>query len=418
MSQKQSDSSKGYASRSQAPGQGGRIRQLQSLPEIQMLVDGNGLVLKVTSDYAGERLRHVKYSAVASVHEVFHPECQDAACTFALAWRAAWDRHRTGSKAEWEIEDPANGIVLRMRLRWMARLGQGADDDAQCMQDRISVLTLKDITESRRTTRNLRERTLELSERFRRRSIELSEAEDNVSDGSGNPAVTVAMENARNTPSNDMLMVQEEERKRLASDLHDGLGQSLSSLKYTLEQCRDHVAGLGSALALRLADQAVELSVTCMKDLRDTLHNLRPLLLEQIGLMATIDLVCYEFHMSAPQTTVLTEFEGSDADIPDPIVVAIFRVLQEALNNVAKHAQASRVNVSIRNVNQRVILVIQDDGKGLNCRDEKKQKYSGYGMSTMRQRVESSNGSFACSSPSGKGTTVTAVWDLRPDEDD
>jgi len=383
-----------------------------------MLVDGKGQVLKVATDYAGPRLRHVQFSSVASVHEVFHPQCEDAACTFALAWRAAWDRHRAGSKAEWEIEDPANGIVLRMRLRWLARLDEDQEQGAQSADDRLSVLTLKDITESRRGTRSLRERTLELSERFRRRSLEMSQAQDNVSSGSGSPAVTVAMENARNNSSNDILLVQEEERKRLASDLHDGLGQSLSSLKYTLEQCRDHVSGLGSALALRLADQAVELSVTCMKDLRDTLHNLRPLLLEQIGLMATIDLVCYEFHMSAPQTTVLTEFEGSDADIPDPIVVAIYRVLQEALNNVAKHAEASRVNVGIRNANNRVILIIQDDGKGLGCNDKKKQKYSGYGMSTMRQRVESSNGSFACSSPNGRGTTVTAVWDLSPEEDD
>ena len=202
-----------------------------------------------------------------------------------------------------------------------------------------------------------------------------------------------------------LLAAQEEERKRIAVDLHDGIGGSLSAIKYQVEAAT-RIEDLGAAVALLQGT---------MEECRRIQLDLRPPLLDDLGLLATFSWLIREFQQRTPGVTVEKRFEVEESAIPEALRTVLFRIAQEALNNIAKYSRAAGVQFSLRKVNGALELVVRDNGQGFEVEKAlaKEETERGLGLASMRERAELSGGIFAIESRPGNGTVVQAVWPLE-----
>jgi len=205
--------------------------------------------------------------------------------------------------------------------------------------------------------------------------------------------------------TSQLLIAQGEERKRVAVELHDGLLSELAATKYLLE---------GKIMILEkggLSDpgdlkRVVDILATAMRDARRIMNNLHPSILDELGLIASINWLSGEYQKSYPHIRVHKQIEVSEQDISEGVKVVIFRVLQEALNNFARHGRGDRVDMFLLKSEKRFLLKLQDNGHGFDVENAQK----GVGLESMRERVELSGGEFQIESIIGQGTTIQAIW--------
>jgi signal transduction histidine kinase len=193
---------------------------------------------------------------------------------------------------------------------------------------------------------------------------------------------------------------EEEERRRIGRELHDETGQLLMALRLELEMIeRDATAPLGARIAAArvLAEHAVT-------ELRRAISALSPAVLERLGLPAALRQLAVRFsrtHHAAVRASIVRP----SGRLPRPAAEAIYRVAQEALQNVGKHARATRVNVSLRPADKVIRLRVSDNGAGF-CAEEAWAKPMTFGLAGMRERAALLGGRLAVRSAPGKGTSV------------
>jgi PAS domain S-box-containing protein len=214
--------------------------------------------------------------------------------------------------------------------------------------------------------------------------------------------------------SSQLLTVQENERKRISREIHDSLGQSLSAIKFKVEgitnQMREsrHKEIAGSLeILLPIIQASIEESRRIQMDLR-------PSVLDDLGIIATLSWFSREFQQTYPNIRIEKEMNIQENELSDPLKTVIYRMSQEALNNIAKHSKANLVRLSIGKKGDNIELTIQDNGMGFNLEEILAQEWPqrGLGLTSMRERAELSGGSFAIESTIGKGTTIKAAWPL------
>jgi signal transduction histidine kinase len=139
---------------------------------------------------------------------------------------------------------------------------------------------------------------------------------------------------------------------------------------------------------------------------------LRPALLDDLGILATLNWFCREFQKAHPAIRVETKIDAQEDEISNPVKTVIYRVLQEALNNISKHSKTTLVNISLQKKEGTIEFTIQDHGQGfdLNAVISQKNYEKGLGLSGMRERTHLSGGAFSIESSRGKGTTIRASW--------
>jgi signal transduction histidine kinase len=142
--------------------------------------------------------------------------------------------------------------------------------------------------------------------------------------------------------------------------------------------------------------------------------DLRPSILDDLGILATISWFCREFQTTFPSISIETQINIQEDEVPDSLKTVIFRIMQEALNNVAKHGKADLIRLTLWKNDDKIELVIQDNGQGFNLPEVLAMDSSrrGLGLASMRERSELSGGSLAIESTPGKGTTVKAEWPI------
>ncbi len=196
---------------------------------------------------------------------------------------------------------------------------------------------------------------------------------------------------------------QETERRRLASDLHDGITQRLVSLLYHLDAA-EHSPSQDATGQLRSAH---ELAVLSLDEARAAIGGLRPPVLDDLGLAGGLSSLARAF----PGLAVSVEV--SDGRLPEHVEIALFRVAQEALHNVAQHSGASIAAVSLEATPERAQLRISDSGRGFGTAEPTDDDRShGYGLSSMNERVELVGGVLTVTSRPGAGTVVEATVPL------
>ena len=201
-----------------------------------------------------------------------------------------------------------------------------------------------------------------------------------------------------------LVNVQEEERRRLALNLHDHLGQQLTALRLTLSTLRD--AG-DAAERTRQFDLVEQIVSQLDRDVDFLAWELRPAALDDVGLEAALAEFVRQWSSANGVVAELHESAKGGPRLSPDIESHLYRIVQEALNNVSKHAQASRVSVILERRVDETRVIIEDDGSGFELADELTRiKRGSMGLTGIRERVALIGGDFELESAPGKGTTL------------
>ena len=208
-----------------------------------------------------------------------------------------------------------------------------------------------------------------------------------------------------------LIAAQEEERHRISRELHDDLGQSLTTHMISLRNLQDDLALPAETLFERL--QALhEQSYEIFIKIRGLAHDLRPPVLDTLGLKVSMQTYCVEFTRRT-QLPVTFDVDESIPSLPDIYNIALYRILQEALNNIIKHAKATHIWVDLSIEDNTITLTVQDNGQGF---ETNAIKSNGIGLSSMRERVMLAGGKFSISSGHKRGTILSAEFPLPIDQ--
>src|SRR5262249_7935550 len=243
----------------------------------------------------------------------------------------------------------------------------------------------RDLTAQRESAEALRDAQAGLERRVRQRTSEL-EAEKST--------VTELLRR--------LVSAQEDERARIARDLHDSLGQPVTALRLSLAR---HELRPGSKPPDTGIQQALSLTKTLGRDIDFMAWELRPAALDDLGLTAALPrfVEAWSAHVGIPAECRLNGFDSGH--LARDVEVAFYRVAQEALNNVSKHAHATRADVVLSTADSHVVLVVEDDGIGFDPSDPRVHG-NGVGLASMRERATLVGATLDVESVPGKGTSV------------
>jgi len=211
--------------------------------------------------------------------------------------------------------------------------------------------------------------------------------------------------------SANLLSSHERERKRIALEIHDSMGSSLASSKMNLEAALKEM-GDDNSPAKVVLECVIPMIQGAMEEARRIQMSLRPSMLDDLGILATIKWFCRQFESTHPNIHIKQEIDIQEQEVPEPLKIVIYRVLQEALNNIAKHSKASVALLGLRKARQSIELVIRDSGQGFDPQEvySRKGAAKGLGLESMRERTELSGGFFSVESSKGRGTAIKANW--------
>jgi signal transduction histidine kinase len=220
--------------------------------------------------------------------------------------------------------------------------------------------------------------------------------------------------------SNKILETQEAERKTIAKELHDSIGSSLTAIKYALEKKLADINQKPADLNQKLntegisLEQVIKMVRNLMDETRRIASNLRPSLLDDLGLLAAIASICREHKRLYDGVQIETRLNIQESDIPDSLKIVIYRVLQEALNNIIKHSGADHVDLTLERTEQGIVFSIEDNGKGFDLSEVGTglDCTGGMGLDGMSERVALSNGRFDITTEKGGRTAIRAFWPI------
>lgn len=211
-------------------------------------------------------------------------------------------------------------------------------------------------------------------------------------------------EQAREQFAEQIIALQERERRRLAAEIHDGISQRIVGLSFHLSAAADSVqAEPGFA-----ADQihaARELAEAALEETRLAIAGLRPSVLDDLGLAAGLESLA----RSVAEVEVDVAVDLGGRRVPEHVETALYRIAQESLQNVAKHARARRASVSLEDAGAAIVLRIIDDGRGFAPAGQEGSAKTTYGLAGMRERADLIDGTLEVVSRPGQGTTVTVT---------
>ena len=208
------------------------------------------------------------------------------------------------------------------------------------------------------------------------------------------------------TLARQVVRFQEDERAHLARELHDGATQTMVSAKLLVEAAIDQLEREARPPPRALATALTGLKQS-LNEVRRISHRLRPAMLDELGLPAALELLAREAN-DAGATPVELRVVGEPSPLPEEVKTALFRVSQEALANVAKHAKARRVELNLNFTADGVALDISDDGQGFEVDRIQLDPNRGIGLRNMRERLASIGGTFEVHAAPGAGTLLLA----------
>ncbi|MEW5722547.1 MAG: PAS domain S-box protein [Thermodesulfobacteriota bacterium] len=269
----------------------------------------------------------------------------------------------------------------------------------------------RDITELKKVEEELRRAREELEARVEKRTLDLLKANLALK---SEIKERQAAERHIQSLTQELIKAQENERLRISRDLHDNLAQDLSSIKIALETLFDHEASIPPALGAKVARLSALLGRT-VRNVRDLSYDLRPPGLEQLGLLRTIFELCQEFADDNGLRLNFFSVGAESLDLDYHTQINLYRIFQEALNNVKKHARARLLIVRLTASWPHLIIRIEDDGRGFDLKERlaaaEKSKHMGF--RNMKERVKLINGKMWIQSYPEKGTRVSIKIPIR-----
>jgi signal transduction histidine kinase len=378
-------------------------RTADALAELVGLVDRDRRVLRINRALERWSLGTVREVIGRDVHDVLHPRCPHARCDLNLLLEGAFEKLGVAPSATFEISDPVCEMDLLVVLNTTESSGGTWKNAA---------LIVYNVTSLRRAERELKLLNRALEQRVADRTARLTGINRELREEIARRRS--AEESLRDSKvelealSDRLVNAQEEERKRIAQDLHDSVGQGMSAIKYSLERASLLARREEPDQAVRVVDIAIERTQDVIDEVRAISMNLRPAVLDHLGAVSAIRSFCRDWREVYNTVAVHSDIAVTDQDIPSSIVTSVYRAVQESLNNVARHAQARRVWVTMRINSGRLVVRIRDDGVGFQPRGQ----LTLLGLRGLRERTERSGGCCKVTSAPGKGTTVRLEWPI------
>jgi PAS domain S-box-containing protein len=215
--------------------------------------------------------------------------------------------------------------------------------------------------------------------------------------------------------SSGLLNAHEKERRLVAQEIHDSIGSSLAATKWKVQAAFEEVGENNPQIRSAL-EAILRMLQETIQETRRIQMDLRPPMLDDLGILATIRWFCQQYESTYSPIRIRQKIDIKEEEVDDSLKTVIFRVLQEALNNSAKHSKASEVLLHISRIDRAIQLFIGDNGQGFDPSETHSRtgRTRGLGLVGMRERVNLSGGSFAIESSLGKGTVIRASWPASP----
>jgi len=217
--------------------------------------------------------------------------------------------------------------------------------------------------------------------------------------------------------STKILEAQEKERKLVARDLHDSIGSGLSAIRFALEQ-KINSMGLDSSAPENSTAMSLERIMELIQEIIEESHriasNLRPSMLDTLGLISALRSFCRDYQKIYRSIRIETQLGVQEEDIPEKLKIVCYRIIQEALNNAAKHSQADKLLLSISKTDENLKLLVTDNGQGFDVEKAilNETESENLGLDGMIERVKLQGGEIDILSKEGEGTTIQARFPI------
>ena len=371
-----------------------RKRPLLPVPEVTLLLDPRGKIVRQSARLAGDNLGRLSFAHGSDVHSVFHPHCKDDACEFLSRWESAWSAHASGLPVEWLFLSDVSELVVKLRLQTVSYACQILFDGKIDEFSVDSVLFVQDLSgrsESQdASAKDVHTRNAVLYER--RRSSDTD------------PDLVASLDERLREQTRKLLDADSAARRQLARELHDSLGQTLSLLRIEVESAAQSQAGGACEGQLKRAIQQVK---HAQRELRTITNDLHAGETKPQFLRAALQALVTDFRKAKPDIDLVARIDIDDADLPSELAVTAYRIAQEALSNVARHSGATRASIALLEGLEGVSFVVNDNGCGLADGEIHRR---GLGLITMRERAERLGGIYETDCPSNKGCTIRILW--------
>jgi len=209
-----------------------------------------------------------------------------------------------------------------------------------------------------------------------------------------------------------MLQGQEQERHRLAKEIHDGIGPLMSTIKLNIDSIKNDLKSDISTATLNKFDSIRDLIKDVSEDIRSISHALMPSALRDFGLRSALENLIEKIN-DGETVQVKLYYTGSDARLNIHTEIALYRISQELINNALKYSQAQQIVIQLIRYHDKVLLTVEDNGLGCNQQDLESLMTSGIGLQNISTRTEALKGSFIIDSSEGNGFTGTVEIPLN-----
>jgi len=211
--------------------------------------------------------------------------------------------------------------------------------------------------------------------------------------------------------ASQLIRAQEDERKRIAREIHDSIGSSLSAVKFCVENAAAQLTeNPGVRKSFMTLSKAMEQAID---ESRRIVTDLRPSVLDDFGIVATIGWFCRRFESIYTDIPVEKDIRLEESQVPENLKIIVFRIIQEAMNNSAKHSRARKISLGLSFEDGCIALRIRDDGVGFDrAAVASKGPGAKFGLTSMRERAELSGGEFEIESIRESGTTISVRWKI------
>ena len=210
--------------------------------------------------------------------------------------------------------------------------------------------------------------------------------------------------------SKKLINSEEDQRKTIAFELHDSIGQSIFSIKLGIENMlQKHSDTIDKNVRSYLHDQLVKLQ-RASEEVRHIAMNLRPSMIDDLGILSTIKWFVREFKELYPEIEFEINLDLEEEDIPNHLRIVVFRIIQESLNNMGKYADANNAKIELCQNDNKIIMVVSDDGRGFNL--ESSLLEEGLGLTSMKERAHSTQGAFSLKTKPSEGTVIQVEWQI------
>jgi two-component system NarL family sensor kinase len=216
--------------------------------------------------------------------------------------------------------------------------------------------------------------------------------------------------------ANGLLRTREAERSRVAAELDSGIAPLIVVAKFMIEDAMRRLGGEANGESVELLNGASSRLREALGEVRRIATELRPSMLDDLGLLPTIEWLCRTFEQTYRTVRVDRQLSVGESDLPDHLKLVIFRIVEEALTNVAQHANASQVQVALMRVADELLLWVQDNGDGFDAAllGQCAHQLRGIGLASIRKRIEATGGQLALEAAPNRGARIGATWNLPP----